>query len=304
MTLATLTRPWAAMSYGFLDGSAKREMRRKIIKAIAVPGCQMPYASREVPIARGWGTGGLQVTLTLIKPSSVVKVIDQGADDSVNAASIRRFLSRVSGAAETWDTLAATLVQSRHRIPEERLRDDQILVLQVPNPEPLRPVQPNMSIARQMHADADYGRLWLVLYEQMVRSGRIMQGAAYPSLVNGRHVMTPSPIPRWDVPKLHMARHLTLLSAGREKRLHAVPPFTRVEPLVFSDVPYQVEDHAQLTCHRSGLQGVFMNEIPQDGGGSVFEASDSNLGIKAIRQAEGETAKIGPMWYENGEFRS
>jgi alpha-D-ribose 1-methylphosphonate 5-phosphate C-P lyase len=304
MTLATLTRPWAAMSYGFLDGSAKREMRRKIIKAIAVPGCQMPYASREVPIARGWGTGGLQVTLTLIKPSSVVKVIDQGADDSVNAASIRRFLSRVSGAAETWDTLAATLVQSRHRIPEERLRDDQILVLQVPNPEPLRPVQPNMSIARQMHADADYGRLWLVLYEQMVRSGRIMQGAAYPSLVNGRHVMTPSPIPRWDVPKLHMARHLTLLSAGREKRLHAVPPFTRVEPLVFSDVPYQVEDHAGLTCHRSGLQGVFMNEIPQDGGGSVFEASDSNLGIKAIRQAEGETAKIGPMWYENGEFRS
>ena len=304
MTLATLTRPWAAMSYGFLDGSAKREMRRKIIKAIAVPGCQMPYASREVPIARGWGTGGLQVTLTLIKPSSVVKVIDQGADDSVNAASIRRFLSRVSGAAETWDTLAATLVQSRHRIPEERLRDDQILVLQVPNPEPLRPVQPNMSIARQMHADADYGRLWLVLYEQMVRSGRIMQGAAYPSLVNGRHVMTPSPIPRWDVPKLHMARHLTLLSAGREKRLHAVPPFTRVEPLVFSDVPYQVEDHAGLTCHRSGLQGVFMNEIPQDDGGSVFEASDSNLGIKAIRQAEGETAKIGPMWYENGEFRS
>ena len=304
MTLATLTRPWAAMSYGFLDGSAKREMRRKIIKAIAVPGCQMPYASREVPIARGWGTGGLQVTLTLIKPSSVVKVIDQGADDSVNAASILRFLSRVSGAAETWDTLAATLVQSRHRIPEERLRDDQILVLQVPNPEPLRPVQPNMSIARQMHADADYGRLWLVLYEQMVRSGRIMQGAAYPSLVNGRHVMTPSPIPRWDVPKLHMARHLTLLSAGREKRLHAVPPFTRVEPLVFSDVPYQVEDHAGLTCHRSGLQGVFMNEIPQDGGGSVFEASDSNLGIKAIRQAEGETAKIGPMWYENGEFRS
>jgi alpha-D-ribose 1-methylphosphonate 5-phosphate C-P lyase len=233
-----------------------------------------------------------------------VKVIDQGADDSVNAASIRRFLSRVSGAAETWDTLEATLVQSRHRVPEEKLREDQVLVLQVPNPEPLRPVQPNMSIARQMHADADYGRLWLVLYEQMVRSGRIMQGAAYPSLVNGRHVMTPSPIPRWDVPKLHMARHLTFLSAGREKRRYAVPPFTRVEPLVFSDVPYKVEDHADLACHRSGLRGVFMNEIPQEGGGSLFEASDSNLGIKAIRRAEGSSAMIGPMWYENGRFQS
>lgn len=303
MTLSTLTRPWAAMSWGFLDASAKREMRRKMIKAIAVPGCQMPYASREVPMARGWGTGGLQVTLTLLRTDSVVKVIDQGADDSVNAASIRRFLSRVSAAAETWDTLEATLIQSRHRVPEERLREDQVLVLQVPNPEPLRPVQPNMSIARQMHADADYGRLWLVLYEQMVRSGRIMQGAAYPALVNGRHVMTPSPIPRWDVPKLHMARHLTFLSAGREKRLYAVPPFTRVEPLVFSDVAYKVEDHADLVCHRSGLRGVFMNEIPQDGGGSAFEASDSHLGIKAIRRAEGAATTIGPMWYEEGRFR-
>lgn len=303
MSLKTLTRPWEAMAYGFLDASAKREIRRKIVKAIAVPGCQMPYASREVPMARGWGTGGLQVTLTLIRPESVVKVIDQGADDGVNAASIRRFLTRVSGAAETWDTGAATILQSRHRVPEEKLRADQVLVLQVPNPEPLRPVQPNMSIARHMHADADYGRLWLVLYEQMVRSGRIMQGAAYPALVNGRHVMTPSPIPRWDVQKLHDAAHLTILSAGREKRLFAVPPHTRVEPLVFSDVPYKVEDHANLSCYRSGLKGFFMNEIPQEDGGMRHEVSDANLGVKAIRHAEGEAVEIGETWYKGGEFR-
>ena len=302
MSLAELTKPWAATSYGFLDASAKRELRRKMLKAIAVPGCQMPYASREVPMARGWGTGGLQVTLTLVNPQSVVKVIDQGADDGVNAASIRRFINRVSGAAETWDTLDATIIQSRHRVPEEMMRDDQILVLQVPDPEPLREVEANISIARQMHADADYGKLWLTLYEQIVRKGRIMQGAAYPSLVNGRHVMTPSPIPRWDVPKLSMARHLTFLSAGREKRLYAVPPFTRVEPLVFSDRPYRVEDHAHLTCRRSRISGFFMNEIPLDGGGSSYEVSDSNLGIKAIRQAEGEAAEMGETWYRNGEF--
>jgi alpha-D-ribose 1-methylphosphonate 5-phosphate C-P lyase len=302
MSLSNLTRPWEAFSYGFLDASAKREMRRKMLKAIAVPGCQMPYASREVPIARGWGTGGLQVTLTLIKPSSSIKVIDQGADDGVNAASIRRFIARVSGASETMDTLEASILQSRHRIPEEKLRDDQILVLQVPNPEPLRPVEPNMSTAREMHADADYSRLWLTLYEQIVRSGRIMQGAAYPALVNGRHVMTPSPIPRWDVPKLHMARHLTFLSAGREKRLFAVPPFTRVEPLVFSDVPYKVEDHASLTCDRSGVKGYFMNEIPKDDGTSAHELSDSQFGVKAIRRNEGETVAIGDTWYKNGTF--
>ena len=61
MTLKSLTRDWEPMAYGFLDASAKREIRRKTLKAIAVPGCQMPYASREVPMARGWGTGGLQV---------------------------------------------------------------------------------------------------------------------------------------------------------------------------------------------------------------------------------------------------
>lgn len=303
MTLSTLTRPWAPFAYGFLDASAKREIRRRLIKAVAVPGLQVPYASREVPIARGWGTGGLQVSLTLLTPAHVVKVIDQGADDSVNAASIRAFLTRVTGAGATWDTLAATLIQSRHRIPEEILRADQTLVLQVPNPEPLRGVEPDMSVARQMHADADYGRLWLTLYEQMVRSGRVMQGAAYPSLVNGRHVMAPSPIPRWDVPKLHMARHLTILSAGREKRLYAVPPFTRVEPLVFDDVPYRVEDHADLTCNRSGLRGYFMNELPQADGSALHEVSDSHLGIKAIRARDGEAVVTGETWYRDGRLR-
>lgn len=302
MSLKALTKDWQPMSYGFLDASAKREIRRKMLKAIAVPGCQMPYASREVPMARGWGTGGLQISCTLVTPKSRIKVIDQGADDSVNAASIRKFLARVSGAPTTMDTLEADLIQSRHRIPEEVLREDQVLVLQVPNPEPLRPVQPNMSIARQMHADADYGRMWLQLYEQIVRTGRVMQGASYPSLVNGRFVMTPSPIPRWDLPKLHMAKHLTILSAGREKRLHAVPPFTRVEPLVFDDVPYRVEDHGGLTCARSGASGFFMNEIPQDDGSSTFEVSDSELGVKTIRRQDGEAVQIGETWYKNGEM--
>ena len=302
MSLSALTKPWEAMSYGFLDGSAKRELRRKILKSVAVPGCQMPYASREVPMARGWGTGGLQVTLTLAAPKKTVKVIDQGADDSVNAASIRRFIARVAGTQTTMDTLQADLIQSRHRIPEEVLREEQVLVLQVPNPEPLRPVQPNMSIARQMHADADYGRMWLQLYEQLVRSGRVMQGASYPSLVHGRHVMTPSPIPRWDVPKLHMAKHLTILSAGREKRIFAVPPYTRVEPLVFSDVPYKVEDHADLTCSRSGTRGFFMNEIPLEDGSSSFEVSDSEWGVKTIQSNEGEGVTLGETWYKNGEM--
>jgi alpha-D-ribose 1-methylphosphonate 5-phosphate C-P lyase len=300
MKLEELTKPWAAFNYGFLDESAKRELRRKMLKAIAIPGYQVPYASREVPMARGWGTGGLQVTLTLLKPTAVVKVIDQGSDDSVNACSIRKFFGR--GVVETEDTQKATIIQSRHRVPEEKLRDDQVLVLQVPDPEPLRTVQPDMSIAREMHGDADYGQLWLVLYEQLVKAGRIMQYTEYPSLVNGRHVISPSPIPRWDVKKLHQAEHLTFLSAGREKRIYAVPPYTTVEPLVFDDVPYRVEEHHDKTCYRTDVKGFFMNELPQDDGTSRFELSDSHFGVKHLTNKAGEAVEIGDTWYKNGRM--
>ena len=163
MTLQDLAQPRQDYSYAFMDAYAKRELRRRILKAIAIPGYQVPYASRELPIARGWGTGGLQVTLTLVTPQDTVKVIDQGADDSVNAANLRRFIARMSGAHTTTDTHAATLIQSRHRIPEEQLTEGQTLILQVPDPEPLRYIDADMARARQMHADTDYSPMWLVL---------------------------------------------------------------------------------------------------------------------------------------------
>ena len=53
-------------NFAFLDEGSKREIRRTILKAIAIPGYQVPFASREMPIGRGWGTGGLQLTLALI----------------------------------------------------------------------------------------------------------------------------------------------------------------------------------------------------------------------------------------------
>src|SRR5262249_39598926 len=101
MTLADLAHPRQDYSYAFLDEFAKRELRRRMLKAIAIPGYQVPYASRELPIARGWGTGGLQVTLSLVGPRDTVKVIDQGADDSVNAANLRRFITRMYSCAPT-----------------------------------------------------------------------------------------------------------------------------------------------------------------------------------------------------------
>jgi alpha-D-ribose 1-methylphosphonate 5-phosphate C-P lyase len=289
-TVAELASPNRGYSYAFLDEFAKRELRRRILKAIAIPGYQVPYASRELPIARGWGTGGLQVTLALVGPDDVVKVIDQGADDSVNAANLRRFIARMAGADTTTDASRATLIQSRHRIPEERLQEHQTLVLQVPDPEPLRSVEHNISKARLMHAEADYGLLWLSLYEQLVLYRRVTLGASYPCLVHHRYVMSPSPIPRWDVPKLHRSAHLTLLSAGREKRLYAVPPYTDVRPLEFADVPFRVEDQRGWTCHRTGLRNKFMNELPQTGGGAIYEISDTGFVEKVLRRVSDREA--------------
>jgi alpha-D-ribose 1-methylphosphonate 5-phosphate C-P lyase len=301
--VSELARPWHDHSFGFLDESTKREIRRRTLKAIAIPGYQIPYASREVPIARGWGTGGLQVTLTLVGPRDTLKVIDQGADDSVNAANLRRFVHRMTGVKTTTDVGEATVVQSRHRIPEEIMRERQVLVLQVPDPEPLRAVESDTSSAAQMHADADYGLIWLSLYEQLVRYRRVVIGASYPALVNGRYIISPSPIPRWDVPKLHRARHLTILSAGREKRLYAVPPWTNVQPLEFDDVPYRIEDQRGVQCYRTGATNKFMNELPQDDGSSLFELSDSGYGEKLLRRAEGETVHFGDTYFDNeGRF--
>lgn len=289
-------------AYGFLDEFAKRELRRRILKAIAIPGYQVPYASRELPIARGWGTGGLQVTLTLAGPESVIKVIDQGADDSVNAANLRRFISRMTGAQATTDTLQATIVQSRHRTPEEVMHEFQALVLQVPDPEPLRAVEYNISKARIMHADQDYGLMWLKLYEQLVIFGRFITGASYPVVVHERYIMSSSPIPRWDSPKFHQAQHLTILSAGREKRLYAVPPYTDVYPLEFDDVFFAVEDQTGRVCQRTGQINKFMNEIPQADGSAVFELSDTGYADKFVTD-ETDAAAIGQTYFDNdGRF--
>ena len=264
-------------SFGFVDEGTKREVRRAILKAVAIPGYQVPFGSRELPIARGWGTGGLQITLSIIGPNDVLKVIDQGADDSVNAVSIRRFVETVTGVRTTTDTREATLIQSRHRIPEERLGPGQTLVLQVPIPEPLRLVEPSEAETRRMHAEADYGLMWLHLYEDIVRFREITIGARYPVLVNGRYMMDPSPVPRWDLPRLHMAEALFLFGAGREKRIYAVPPWTRVEPLEFADHPFRVEDFGGRACAQCGATDTYLDELVDDATGErTYSCSDTS----------------------------
>ena len=130
-------------NFGYLDEQTKRMIRRCILKAIAVPGYQVPFGSREMPLPYGWGTGGIQLSASILGPDDTFKVIDQGADDTTNAVSIRQFFARVSGVATTEETEEASVIQTRHRVPEVALRENQILVYQVPQPEPMRPLEPS-----------------------------------------------------------------------------------------------------------------------------------------------------------------
>ena len=228
-------------NFAYLDEQTKRMIRRALLKALAVPGYQVPFASREMPMPYGWGTGGVQVTSACLMPDDCLKVIDQGADDTTNAVSIRRFFQRTAGVATTEATSEASIIQTRHRIPETPLTEGQILVYQVPIPEPLRFLEPRETETRKMHALAEYGLMHVKLYEDIAQNGHIATTYAYPVKVNDRYVMDPSPTPKFDNPKIDQMAALQLYGAGREKRIYAIPPYTKVKSLDFEDYPFEVQ---------------------------------------------------------------
>jgi alpha-D-ribose 1-methylphosphonate 5-phosphate C-P lyase len=273
-------------NFAFLDEGSKRLIRRALLKAVAIPGYQVPFGSRELPIGRGWGTGGIQITLSIIGRKDTLKVIDQGSDASVNAVSIRRFVSACTDINTTADSEEATIIQTRHRVPEIPLRNDQILVLQVPLPEPLRLIEPLESVTKKMHAEMDYAPMWLALYENIVRVGEIELGADYPVMVEDRYIMMPSPIPRFDNPKLNNSPALYLFGAGREKKIYALPPYTRVESLGFEDHPFRVEDMSGRVCRLCGAVNVFMDEFFDSATGEkMYQCSDSGYCGKRQKSA-------------------
>ncbi|MTW17067.1 carbon-phosphorus lyase [Rhodoplanes serenus] len=265
-----------AYNFAYLDEQTKRMIRRAILKAIAIPGYQVPFASREMPMPYGWGTGGVQVTAAILGPADVLKVIDQGSDDTTNAVSIRKFFGRTAGVRTTTHTTEATVIQTRHRVPETPLKAGQILVYQVPIPEPLRFLEPRETETRRMHALEEYGLVHVKLYEDIARHGHIATTYAYPVKVAGRYVMDPSPIPKFDNPKLSNSDALQLFGAGREKRIYAIPPHTAVVSLDFEDHPFEQWRHP-ASCALCGDDASFLDEvITDDRGGRMFVCSDTD----------------------------
>jgi alpha-D-ribose 1-methylphosphonate 5-phosphate C-P lyase len=143
-------------------------------------------------------------------------------------------------------------------------------------------VEPSENKRKQMHGEADYSRLLVKLYEDMVHFNEVTISHRYPTCINNHYVIDPSPIPRYDVPKLHLSSALILLAAGREKKIYAVPPFTNAEPLVFDDQPFCIEDFTdehgrRRVCQRCGSADSFLDEyFDAESQSLVFQCSDSD----------------------------
>ena len=228
-----------AYNFAYLDEQTKRMIRRAILKAVAIPGYQVPFASREMPMPYGWGTGGVQVTAAILGPDDILKVIDQGADDTTNAVSIRKFFAKTAGVRTTTSTTEATVIQTRHRIPETPLAESTDPRLPGADSRAAALLEPRETETRRMHALADYGLMHVKLYEDIARHGHIATTYAYPVKVDGRYVMDPSPTPKFDNPKMNDCAALQLFGAGREKRIYAIPPYTEVVSLDFEDHPFE-----------------------------------------------------------------
>ncbi|ARU59418.1 SAM-dependent carbon-phosphorus lyase complex subunit [Oleiphilus messinensis] len=291
----------AGYNFAYLDEQTKRMLRRTILKAVAIPGYQVAFGGREMPLPYGWGTGGMQVTAAILGTADVLKVIDQGADDTTNAVSIRRFFEKVAGVETTMATSEATVIQTRHRVPEADLQEDQIIVFQVPIPEPLRFIEPSETEARTMHALQEYGVMHVKLYEDIARFGHIATTYAYPVKVNNHYVMDPSPIPKFDNPKLNCNPALQLYGAGREKRIYAVPPYTEVRSLDFEDHPFEIQEWTH-PCGICGSSSSFLDEIITDNDGSrMYVCSDTDFCQANLSQNSASTENRMQSGDENGQ---
>ncbi|MEM7521023.1 MAG: alpha-D-ribose 1-methylphosphonate 5-phosphate C-P-lyase PhnJ [Pseudomonadota bacterium] len=276
-------------NFAYLDEQTKRMIRRAILKGLAIPGYQVPFASREMPMPYGWGTGGVQVSAAVLTPNDRLKVIDQGADDTTNAVSIRKFFERTADVETTTVTRDATIIQTRHRIPEDPLTEGQVLVYQVPIPEPMRYLEPRESETRKMHSLEEYGLMHVKLYEDIARHGHIATAYSYPVRVEGRYVMDPSPIPKFDNPKLQNNAAIQLFGAGREQRIYALPPYTQVVSLDFEDHPFE-PSKANHCCGMCGSSDSYLDEVIMDNSGRrMFVCSDTDY--CEARQAQGFKGK-------------
>jgi alpha-D-ribose 1-methylphosphonate 5-phosphate C-P lyase len=120
---------------------------------------------------------------------------------------------------------------------------------------------------------------------------------SYPVEVADRYLATPSPIPKFDNPKMANNPALQLFGAGREQRIHAIPPYTNVHSLDFEDYPFDPGQWDE-PCALCGAADSYLDEIITDDRGTrMFVCSDSHhcAGRRAAGHTGTATAHLAPV---------
>jgi alpha-D-ribose 1-methylphosphonate 5-phosphate C-P lyase len=126
-----------------------------------------------------------------------------------------------------------------------------------------------------------------MLFEQIMKYGSTATGADHPAMVHDRYVMAPSPIPRFDNPKMNHSEALILLGAGREKKIYAVPPYTKVVSLDFADYPFRVEIFAGKCCRLCDATDVFLDELFDEQTGETYhQCNDTSHCLERLNVRE------------------
>ena len=79
-------------------------------------------------------------------------------------------------------------------------------------------------------------------------------------------------------PKMNNNPALQLFGAGREKRIYAVPPYTKVKSLDFEDYPFTVEKWDNKACELCGATDSYLDEVLIDNEGrKMWICSDTDF---------------------------
>jgi alpha-D-ribose 1-methylphosphonate 5-phosphate C-P lyase len=240
----------ATYNFAYLDEQTKRMIRRAILKGIAMPGLPGAVRLREMPMPYGWGTGGVQVTASIIGPDDVLKVIDQGADDTTNAVSIRAFFAKTAVWNDDVDTRS---LDHPDPPPHSGNAADRRSGAGLPGADPrtlafpraARDRDPQDACARGIRPHAC----------EALRGHRPQRPYRHHLCLSGqgRGALRDGPVADAEIRQSEDAHveALQLFGAGREKRIYAMPPHTDVVSLDFEDHPFEIQ-HFEQPCALCG----------------------------------------------------
>ncbi len=226
------------------------------MKAVAVPGYQVPFGGREMPLPYGWGTGGIQVTAAIIGRDDTAEG-DRPGRRRHDQCRLDPPLLRACGLTSPRPRTRKKRPSSRRAIacPRRPSKDGQILVFQVPIPEPLRMLEPRETETRTLHALSEYGVMQVSLYESIARHGRIAKTYNYP--VHGERALHHEPLadPEVRQPQARPQRR-RCSSTAPAARSASMPcrRYTPVKSLDFDDHPFEIETWSEC-CALLRLHG-------------------------------------------------